>query len=204
MKQKSKKEWTLAKTLPYLYVILGAIGFVAAFIIMFEKLHLLQDPTYEPSCSINPIISCGSVMSSPQGSAFGFPNPLIGLVGFTIVITSGMALLAGAKLKRWFWLGMQAGTIFGLGFIHWLFFQSVYNIGALCPYCIVVWMVTIPLFLYTTIYNFREGYIKAPAKLKGVCNFIQKHHGDILIAWYVVITVLILHHFWYYFGSLLS
>lgn len=189
--------------MPWLYVVLGAIGFVAAFIIMFEKLHLLQDPAYEPSCSINPIISCGSVMASPQGSAFGFPNPLIGLVGFSVVITSGMAVLAGAKLKRWFWLGMQAGTIFGLAFIHWLFFQSVYNIGALCPYCMIVWSVTIPLFLYTTVHNVREKHIRLPARYAGIFGFVEKHHGDILIAWYLTITGLILHHFWYYFGSLL-
>ena len=32
-------------------------------------------------------------------------------------------------------------------FMHWLIFQSLYRIGALCPYCMVVWAVTIPLLV---------------------------------------------------------
>ena len=31
--------------------------------------------------------------------------------------------------------------------MHWLIFQSLYRIGALCPYCMVVWAVTIPLLV---------------------------------------------------------
>ncbi|MDB5185539.1 MAG: Vitamin epoxide reductase [Candidatus Saccharibacteria bacterium] len=198
-----KKVKTLKQALPWILVIGGIIGFICAFIIMFEKLHLLANPAYKPSCSINPIISCGSVMSSWQGSVFGFPNPILGLAGFSIVTTIGMAMLAGAKFKRWFWLGLQAGAIFGVVFVHWLFFQSVYRIEALCPYCIVVWTVTIPIFWYTTLHNLREGFIATPKRLKGLANFLQRHHGDILIVWFIVIAGLILHHFWYYWQTLL-
>jgi uncharacterized membrane protein len=49
-------------------------------------------------------------------------------------------LLAGASFKRWFWRGLEIGTIFGLGFVHWLIFQALYRINALCPYCMVVWV----------------------------------------------------------------
>ncbi len=199
----AKKQRTLQKALPYILVIGGIVGFICAFIIMYEKIHLLTNPAYKPSCSINPIISCGNVMSSWQGSVFGFPNPIIGLAGFPIVITIGMAMLAGAKFKRWFWIGLNIGALFGVSFITWLFFQSVYSIQALCPYCMVVWSVTIPIFWYTTLYNFREGHIQLPARFKKLGIFLQVHHGDVLVVWYLAIIVAILHHFWYYWQTLI-
>lgn len=200
----SKKSTTLDKILPYLLVILSVIGFACAFVIMFEKIKLLQDPSYQPACSINPIISCGSVMESDQANAFGFPNPIIGLAGFSMVFAMGVLILGGAtKLKRWVWLALQAGTVFGLLFVHWLFYQSVFSIQALCPYCMVVWSVTIAMFWYVLLYNLHNGYIKTPAKISRLVAFMQKHHADILVFWYLVIATIILHHFWYYFGTLL-
>ena len=50
-------------------------------------------------------------------------------------------------LPRWYWVGLAVGTLLGVVFIHWLIFQSLYRIGALCPYCMVVWAVTIPLLV---------------------------------------------------------
>jgi uncharacterized membrane protein len=190
----------LEKILPWLLIICGTIGLAAAAIIMIEKVHLLQDPGFRPGCDLNPVISCGSVMESKQANAFGFPNPIIGLAAFPVLITTGVVMLTGFKPKRWYMIGLQLGTIFGLGFVHWLFFQSVYRINALCPYCMAVWAVTITSFWYVLQYNLRMKYIV----LKGVWttfgDFLQKHHLDILILWFLVIFVLIMKHFWYYYG----
>ena len=38
--------------------------------------------------------------------------------------------------------------------------------------------------------------------LVGLNKFIQKHHGDILITWYLIIIGLILNHFWFYWKTL--
>lgn len=192
---------TLETTLPWLLIIFGIIGLVAAYVITDEKFKLLVNPNYHPACSINPIISCGSVMQSKQAAVFGFPNPFIGLAAFPVLIATGAAMLAGAKLKRWYWLGLEAGAVFGLGFVHWLFFESVYRIHALCPYCMGVWVVTIGTFIYVTLYNLRTGHIKTPAKLRRTVGFIGRHHGDVYVLWLLVIAALILHHFWYYFGK---
>ncbi len=102
-----------------------------------------------PSCSINPVLSCGSVMITPQASVFGFPNPLIGIVSFTVVLVTGVLAVAKVRLPRWYWAGLAIGTLLGAVFVHWLIFQSLYRIGALCPYCMVVWAVTIPLLVVT-------------------------------------------------------
>lgn len=199
----TKKPLTLERVYPWLLAIGGIIGVLMAFIITVEKIHLLKDPNFIPECNINPIISCGNIMKSEQASVFGFPNPLMGLVGFSVVTTIGMAMLAGAKFKRWFWLGLQAGTIFGVLFCMWLFHEAVYEIGSLCPYCIVVWAVTIPMFIYTTIWNVRNGFITIPARFKRFAEFKMRHHGDILILWYLLIFLAILTHFWYYWKTLI-
>jgi uncharacterized membrane protein len=189
--------------LPWLLVIGGFLGLIAAFVLTMEKFTLLQNPAYQPSCNLNPVLSCGSVIRTPQASAFGFPNPIIGLVSYGVVITVGMALLAGAIFKRWFWIGLQLGTLFGVSFVHWLAFQSIYRINALCVYCMVVWTVTIPMFWYTLLYNLRHGHIKTPLSLEKVVTFAQKHHLDILVTWYLLFILAILTHFWYYWQTLI-
>src|SRR5689334_17486274 len=123
------------RSLPWILLIGGIIGLAASAVLTVEKLALLRDPAYVPSCSINPILSCGSVMTKPQAEVFGFPNSLLGIAGFAVVVTVAVALLAGATFRRWFWGGLQVGVTLGAVFVHWLMFQSLYRIQALCPYC---------------------------------------------------------------------
>ncbi len=192
-----------AKFMGTLLVICGTIGLIAAFVLTMEKMSLLSNPNYQPSCNLNPVLSCGSIIRTEQASAFGFPNPFIGLAGFSVVITVGMGLLAGASYKKWFWRGLNAGALFGFVFIHWLFYESLYDIGALCLYCMAVWAITAPIFWYVTLYNLRNKYLPTPKSLKGIVNFAEKHHADILIAWYLVIILSIASKFWYYWKTLI-
>ena len=50
-------------------------------------------------------------------------------------------------------------------FVHWLIFQSLYRIGALCPYCMVVWAVTIPLLVVVASIALRPLHINAVARV---------------------------------------
>lgn len=188
----------------WVLVVGGLVGFGAAFTLLVEKIALLKDPSYVPSCSINPILSCGSIMQTDQAEAFGFPNPILGVAGFAAVTTVGVAVLAGATFRRWFWLGLQAGTVFGITFIHWLIFQSLYRIGALCPYCMVVWVVTGPLFWYTTLHNLQARRRPLPAPLRRAVRGAVAYHGVVLTAWYLLIIGLIANRFWDYWSSLLT
>jgi uncharacterized membrane protein len=184
-------------------ILVSAIGLVASFILTIEKFQLLKDPKAQLSCNFNPVVSCGSVISSPQAEAFGFANPLIGLVGFAVIITIGVGMIAGAKYKRWFWLGLQAGTIFGVLFSIWLFYQSLYVIKALCPFCVVVWAVVIALFVYVTRYNLLEGNIKVKKSFQALSRWFCENAWFIVALWYLAIFVAILNRFWYYWKTLI-
>lgn len=130
-----------------LLTVCGAIGLVAASILSIEKYKLLTNPFYAPSCNVNASINCTAIMNSDQSAVFGFPNPYLGLAGFAVVLTIGVALLAGARFAQWFWWGLQIGVIAGMAFVLWLMYQSIVVIGALCPYCMAVWVVTATLFV---------------------------------------------------------
>ncbi|WP_457030622.1 vitamin K epoxide reductase family protein [Kitasatospora sp. P5_F3] len=190
------------RRLGWLFVVTGLLGLFASAVLTLDKIKLLEDPSYVPSCSINPIISCGSVMLSDQASVFGFPNSLIGLAAFAVVVAVGAGILAGAVYARRFWLGLQLGTLFGIGFVTWLMTQTLYSIGALCPYCMVVWAAMIPLFWYTTLHNLKSGVIRTPGALRPVVREAARYHWAVPVLWYAVIAVLILQRFWYYWQTL--
>ncbi|MFI6434790.1 vitamin K epoxide reductase family protein [Streptomyces sp. NPDC050759] len=145
-----------------LLLLTGAAGLLASWVITLDKFKLLQDPDFTPGCSLNPVVSCGSVMESDQAEAFGFPNPMLGLVAYGIVICVGMSLLAGAAFPRWYWLTFDAGCLFGVGFVSWLQFESLYQINALCLWCVLAWVATIVLFWYVTSFAVRHAFLPAP------------------------------------------
>ena len=193
----------LNKVLPYILIAAGIIGICASFALTYDKIHVLLDKNYEPSCNINPILSCGSVMKTEQASLLGVPNTVFGLIAYSMLLTFGLLLAAGAKVKKWVWMGAQVAAMVGVVFMHYLFFQGVFRINAICPWCFVVWMITIPTFWYITLYNLREQIIRLPASLSRATNFVQQHHGDVLVVWYLIVLGILLQHFWYYWSTLL-
>ena len=203
MLQRFSHNWTLPSVLPYLFISVGVIGFIASFVLTYDKLQVLQDTNYVPSCNLNPILSCGSVMKTEQASLLGMPNTIYGLVAFTMLFTFGAVLAGGATVRRWVWISAQIAAVLGVIFMHYLFYQGVYRINAICPWCFVVWMITIPTFWYITIYNLSERNIRLPAYLQTPSKIIQSHHGEILVIWYLIIFGILIEHFWYYWSTLL-
>ncbi len=178
-------------------LIAGVLGLAASATLTIEKISMLKDPSYRPSCSINPVLSCGSVMITPQASAFGFPNPLIGIAAFSVVVVTGVLAVTKVELPRWFWVGLLSGAALGVVFVHWLIFQSLYQIGALCPYCMVVWSVTIPLFVVVLSIVFQPQ--SGGALVRGVYTW----RWSIVALWFTAVVLLILVRFWNYWSTLI-
>lgn len=177
-------------------LIAGLVGLAAALVLTYEKIELLINPDYVPSCSINPVLSCGSVMSTPQASLFGFPNPMIGIVAFTVVVVTGVLAVAGVSLPRWYWVLLAAGTLLGAVFVHWLIFESLYRIGALCPYCMGVWTVTIPLLVVVSAIALR------PLHTNPVARTVHQWRWSLVALWFTALVLLIMVRFWDYWSTL--
>lgn len=135
---------------------------LASLILLLEKIAKLVDPSHTVSCSINPVFSCSGPMSSWQESALGLPNPIVGVIGFSI-LTAILAVVAfGSSLKQWVWSCLLLGVTFAYGYCMWLVTQTLYDIGALCIYCMIIWSCIIPLFgvmLKSYVHAFHPGKI---------------------------------------------
>jgi uncharacterized membrane protein len=176
--------------LAILLIVGGLLGLLAAFSLTLDKIALLQDPSFVPSCNISPLVTCGKNLGSAQGSAFGFPNPLLGLMGFPAPIAVGAGLLAGARFSRWFWLLFNAGMLGALGFVVWLISVSIFHLGTLCPWCMLVWSVVIPMTLAVTFFNIGAGNLPLPRPARRVGAFLYGWTPLISLLAYVAVAVL--------------
>ncbi|MGW6643793.1 vitamin K epoxide reductase family protein [Streptomyces iakyrus] len=181
-----------------LLVVTGAAGLLASWIITLDKFKLLQDPDFTPGCSLNPVVSCGSVMESDQAEVFGFPNPMLGLVAYGVVVCVGLGLLAGARFPRWYWLAFDAGCLFGVGFVTWLQFESLYRINALCLWCCLAWAATIPLFWYVTSFAVRQGFLPAPGAVR---RFLDEFTWVLPVLHLGIVGMLVLTRWWDFWTS---
>jgi uncharacterized membrane protein len=159
----------------------GAVAWFSAFQLTLDKFQVLADPNAVLGCNFSVVVQCGRNLSSAQGAAFGFPNPLLGVAGFVAPIAVGVGILAGARYAGWFWLAFNIGIAGALAFVIWLIGQSIFVLGTLCPWCMVVWSVTIPMFLLVTLHNLRTGAIPAPERAR---SFFAAAYG-----WVPLITL---------------
>ncbi|MDX2680621.1 vitamin K epoxide reductase family protein [Streptomyces soliscabiei] len=175
----------------------GALGLLASWVITIDEFKIFEaraaGRTFTPSCSLNPVVSCGSVMESVQAHVFGFPNPLIGLVCYAVVVTLAVGLIAGVRYPAWIWAGLACGAVFGVSFCSWLQFQSLFRINALCLWCCLVWSVTILIFYRTAVHLIRHRMIPAPDALRrGLLEF----SWVLPVLWTGLIGVAVLVRWW--------
>lgn len=118
-------------------------GLAASFILTIDKFKVLKDAGYTPSCNINATLNCKSVMLSKQAEVFGFPNSIIGIGTFSMMLVIAVLLFLNISLPKIFLQIATAGTVLAVVFCHWLAYQTTFVIGALCPYCMVAWVATL-------------------------------------------------------------
>ncbi len=168
-------------------IVTGAIGWYAAFSLMLDKIAVLTDKNADLDCNFSVIVQCGKNLASWQGAILGFPNPILGLGGFVAPIAVGVALLAGASFARWFWITFNVGVLGAFLFCIWLPYQSIFNLGTLCPWCMLVWSIVIPMFWTLTLYNARAGIFGS--RLQKVGALLYGWVPLITVAGYIIILV---------------
>jgi len=171
-------------------VIAGVVGLVSAFALTLDKIAVLEDPAASLGCNFSLLVQCGANLSSAQGAVLGFPNPLIGLAAFCAPIVVGTGLLAGARYARWFWLAFEFGIVLGLAFVCWLIGQSIFILGTLCPWCMLVWATVIPLFLAVTLYIVRAGILPLPSPVRRAVGALYQWVPLLTVLCYVAVAVI--------------
>jgi uncharacterized membrane protein len=178
-------KWVFATMLVF-----GVIGLGASFWLAIEEFHLLKDPNAILSCSINIVLNCSAVMKTWQASVFGFPNMFLGLMGYAVVVTTAVVGLTGAKLSRWFWITANVCYFLGVVFAYWLFFNSVYVIEVLCPWCLIITFSTTILLASMTHYTLRENLYRLPKNVnEKVQELLRKDVGKLLTASWLVLMI---------------
>ena len=76
--------------------------------------------------------------------------------------------------------------------------RSKLRLGALCPYCMVVWAVTIPLLVVSA-----SIALQARRSNSAVVRVIYNWRWSLVTLWYTGVVLLILERFWNYWSTLI-
>ncbi|MFT4186917.1 MAG: vitamin K epoxide reductase family protein [Micrococcaceae bacterium] len=144
---------------PFLFTLLSIIAFAASMELVLDKLRILENPNFKPSCDLNPFFSCSSVMQTPQANLFGFPNPILGIIGFAITLTIGMMLISRVGLNKLFAYGLLIGLAFAFGLVLYFWYLVIFVLHHFCLYCMIVWACVIPMFFLTINYLNETGFL---------------------------------------------
>jgi uncharacterized membrane protein len=170
------------------------LSLVASFVLSVEALRLAEDPTAVLSCDINSVVSCGTVAASWQAHVFGFPNAFLGLICEPVVITLCVASLGGVRFPRWFMVAAQVVYLLGLLFAYWLFYESMFHIHALCPWCLLVTLSTTGVFVTMTHVNIRDGNLPLPPRVQAALLGAFRSGADryAVTIWVLLLTLAVL------------
>ena len=90
---------------------------------------------------------------------------------------------------------VAAQVVYTLGLIlaYWLFYQSMFHIGALCPWCMVITFATTLVFFEMTHINIRRDNLYVPQRLKRALSSAVEANLDLLfvIAWMLLLVLLV-------------
>lgn len=163
-------------------LITGMMGLWASAALAIDYIYRLQDEDYVPGCDINPMIGCGLFLDSPAASTFGLPNVIVGVAAFPVVSTLAVVLLSGTPLRAWLWRALSLGALFGIGFVTYLQYQALFVLHGLCPWCLVIWVVMIPLFVHTIARAGQAGALGA-----GPYRALVANRWIITVLWYLLV-----------------
>jgi len=114
----------------------SAIGLIASFMQMMDKITLLKDSGAVLTCNINSALSCSTVLNSQQASVLGPPNALISTIMFVFFLAIGLTGLTNSVISKRMRFITQFLALFTLAFGFWFLMQSIFVIQSLCIFCV--------------------------------------------------------------------
>ena len=124
--------------------VLAVIGIGLALFLLWERYF---QPSFQP-CNINATVNCDAVISGPLSNTLGIPTPLIGLVGYILILFG--TFKKNAKLV---W-GMAT---FGLAFCLYIAYIELVQLHVVCPVCILCQLDMITVFILGYLLNKKKS-----------------------------------------------
>ncbi len=171
------------------WIVAGAIGWTVSFLLYLEYVGQLTDADPIVSCTLSVVVSCGPNLLSPGGNLLGFSNSIIGIVSFLGPVFGGVGALAGGAYRRWYWRVFVAAVAAAYVLVHVFAWRSVFEYGVLCPWCMVVWLVVIPLFWATLGWALASGVVGHGRTPRAIGSRLSSWLALIVLADYLVIAV---------------
>src|SRR3989338_2273992 len=134
-----------------IFVSLAGIYLGAYLTDVHYKIENNQEVEETLPCTLHPSFDCDLVNSSVYSELFGIPIALLGFFFYATVFMVAIFALwkpAHAEVPLVIIHGL---TIFSIFFSIYLFYIAKFVIGALCPYCVMMYGVNAGLFITTNI-----------------------------------------------------
>ncbi len=175
-----------------LIVIFSALALLAAFELSVDKIRTLESPGVQLNCNINSVLNCASVMKSPQAELLGFPNSFIGMMGFAVLLFFGLSGLMEVRYNKAVLRLLLAGGLAALIFAFWLFFESLYVIQILCPWCLLTTTSTTIAFGALLHISLRENVLNLSKHTnKKVQKWVDGGYTELVFASILVVGVIL-------------
>lgn len=78
----------------------------------------------------------------------------------------------------------------------WLWTQSTFVIGVLCPYCMVAWAAMVPLFWKVILFGTKDGFIDTPLRFVGFFDRAYEKAWVFTLVTEALIIAIIIARFW--------
>jgi uncharacterized membrane protein len=150
--------WVRANPLKFTTWLLALFGFGVSIYLTITH----YDTHITIACSDNGLVNCQKVTTSAQSMVFGiFPVAVLGLAFYTfmVAINSPLGWRFSQPLVRWARLG---SVIVGMGFVLYLIYAEIIQIGNICLWCTSVHVVTFLMFALL-VYDATSWGLSSPA-----------------------------------------
>ena len=172
------------------WICAGTAGWIVSFLLYHEYIGQLTGGDPLISCSISPVVTCGPNLLSPGGHLLGFSNSIIGMVLFLGPIFAGVTALAAREgVRGWYWRVFALCVTGAFLLVHFFAYRSVFEYSSLCPWCMIIWLVTIPLFGTVIGWTLRAGVWGTGAVVVRVGGVILSWLPLLVLADYLVIAI---------------
>lgn len=177
--------------------VFATVGLLCSLILSIDKLQLAEHPAQQLPCSVNAFVNCTTVMNTPEASLLGFPNSFIGMMAYAMLLTVAVASLFGARFPKPFMALLQLGVTVEIIFAYFLFFDSVFAIRVLCPFCLAVTFSSTMIFAAVTRYNILEKNLYLAPKTQATLEkWVGKDYDKLAVAgWVMAMVTLVLVRF---------